>query len=189
MSTLQKELLLRHNYHLGVQLGKGSYGTVFVCTELTTNQAFAVKVLTLSQNLMEDSTARKRILQEIEVMRRLNHPFVVQLHRVITEEPYLFLIMELVFGIDLYDLIFSKKERGQGGLEEDMARNIFMQLCIALNYMHTELKIIHRDVKPENILICNQHQDTVVKLVDFGLSKIESSTAHSFVGTSKYIAP
>jgi hypothetical protein len=57
--------------------------------------------------------------------------------------------MELVYGIDLYDQIAAKKERG--GVDENSARNIFYQLCVALDYLHNTLGVIHRDVKPENV--------------------------------------
>ncbi|KAH9257966.1 hypothetical protein BASA81_003985 [Batrachochytrium salamandrivorans] len=185
-----KDLLLVHDYFLGVQLGKGSFGTVFLCTHLTTNEAFAVKVLSLNSSQMEDLSHKQRVLREIEVMKRLNHPFVVRLHQVISTDAYLFIIMELVFGIDLYDQISSKKER-VGGMEEDLVQLLFYQLCCALDYMHCELGIIHRDVKPENILVCNRDHETVIKLVDFGLSKSanQAGAENSFVGTARYIAP
>lgn len=185
-----KDVLLTHDYFLGVQLGKGSFGTVFLCTHLTTNEAFAVKVLSLHSSQMEDLSHKQRVLREIEVMKRLNHPFVVRLHQVISTDAYLFIIMELVFGIDLYDQISSKKER-VGGMEEGLVQLLFYQLCCALDYMHCELGIIHRDVKPENILVCNRDHETVIKLVDFGLSKSanQAGADNSFVGTARYIAP
>ena len=94
-----------------------------------------------------------------------------------TRTPYL-LVMELVEGRELFDAILSR-----GKFDEPSARNIFSKLCQAVAYMHAR-NIIHRDVKPENVLVTGVNEDEV-KLVDFGLSKLvaehgrrESRTYH-----------
>ena len=98
------------------------------------------------------------------------------------------LVMELVEGRELFDAILSR-----GKFDEPSARNIFSKLCQAVAYMHAR-NVIHRDVKPENVLVTGTNEDEV-KLVDFGLSKlvagsmVGASRAHTMVGTPSYLAP
>ena len=134
---------------------------------------------------------------EVQIMRKLHHPFIIRLHEVIFKEDFLFLIMELIIGMDLLDTIV-----GKGGFDELGAKFVFYQLCSALKYVH-EQGILHRDVKPENILLGGpsrkfsfgqvENVECVpikITLVDFGLSKLQiPGEANSFVGTSRYLAP
>ena len=193
MNSAQRNALLNRGYLLGAQIGKGTFGTVFQCTALRTHVTYAVKAMDLRTLRMRSEFEESRLLREIEVMKRLSHPFIVHLHEVIQEQDALFLIMELVVGIDLFDTIVANQ-----GLEEQTARFIFYQLCAALAHMHAQ-GILHRDVKPENILIrgpssssslSTNYNKPWIKLVDFGLSKVQvGGDLNSFVGTPRYIAP
>ena len=78
----------------------------------------------------------------------------------------IYIVMELCEGGELFDRIIDT-----GVFEEDEARNIFLQIMQAINYMHSN-KICHRDLKPENFLFLTRKKDSPLKVIDFGLSKV-----------------
>jgi serine/threonine protein kinase len=122
-------------------------------------------------------------------MKRLNHPNIIQFIEVYEDMDHLMMVMEYCPGNELFDVILARRF-----FNEDDARPIFAQICRALYYLHS-LNIIHRDVKPENVLISNiinpATGEAVAKLLDFGLSKnaAAGSAAKTFVGTPCYLAP
>ena len=122
-------------------------------------------------------------------MKRLSHPNIIQFVEVYEDPDHLMMVMEYFSGDELFDVILARKY-----FSEDDAKPIFQQIVKALFYLHS-LNIIHRDVKPENVLI-SQSTDpatgmVVAKLLDFGLSKNAGagSAAKTFVGTPCYVAP
>ena len=109
-----------------------------------------------------------RLLREVHVMQQLEHPYIVRLHLTIQTHDALLLVMELVGGIDLFEKIIAHQ-----GLDEDTSRDIFLQLCLCLRYMHSK-GIVHRDVKPENILLQGPQSRNVVELdEDVGAAEAE----------------
>jgi hypothetical protein len=130
-----------------------------------------------------------RLRREVDIMKRLHHPSIIQFVDVFEDADHLMMIMEFCPGQELFDVILNRKF-----FQEDDARPIFAQIARALFYLHS-LNIIHRDVKPENILISNipdpKTGGLVAKLLDFGLSKNagNGSAAKTFVGTPCYVAP
>eukprot|EP00128_Syssomonas_multiformis_P012359 Colp12_sorted_trinity150504_noHs@17730 len=121
-------------------------------------------------------------------MKRLHHPSIIEFVDVFEDNDTLMMIMEYCPGKELFDVILERKY-----FEESDARPIFAQIARALFYLHS-LNILHRDVKPENILISSIPDHTgqvVAKLLDFGLSKNagNGSAAKTFVGTPCYVAP
>lgn len=181
-------------------------------------QSFAVKIISLRLLKLDDSYSVKRLDSEIAVMSRLNHQHIVRLYETFRTEEHVYLVMELVLGMDLFEMVLAKQ-----GLQEDEAAFIFRQICQAVSYMH-ERGVIHRDIKPENVILESVRYDAhagedqlllaeatrfnySVKLIDFGLSKAISdiqtdrdmdsavelsalgSEARSLVGTPRYCAP
>jgi hypothetical protein len=122
-------------------------------------------------------------------MKRLHHPNIIQFVDVFEDADHLMMIMEFCPGQELFDVILNRKF-----FQEDDAKPIFAQVARALYYLHS-LNILHRDVKPENVLISNIPDPltggVVAKLLDFGLSKNagNGSAAKTFVGTPCYVAP
>lgn len=121
-------------------------------------------------------------------MKRLHHSNIIQFVDVFEDNDNLMMIMEYCPGKELFDVILERKY-----FEESDARPIFSQIARALFYLHS-LNILHRDVKPENILVSSIPDHTgqvVAKLLDFGLSKNagNGSAAKTFVGTPCYVAP
>ncbi len=183
---------------VGPQIGKGAFGAVYRCTSLRNHMNYACKIINL-QNIRSMSCSRNfqldRLLTEVRVMRQLKHPNIVRLFNTIQSEDTLVLQMELVLGIDLFDNIMELND-GQG-MDEDQAKTIFYQVCSAVEYMHSQ-GVVHRDIKPENVLLQGgvaaagvdpPQTIPIVKLVDFGLSRSETKSLRSVVGTSRYVAP
>ncbi|XP_032760280.1 sperm motility kinase-like [Rattus rattus] len=122
------------------------------------------------------------VISEIDLMTSLYHNHIIRLLQVIDTERKTFLVMEYAAQGSLRKLVNKR-----GPLDEEEARSIFRELCLAVNYIHSQ-NIVHRDIKAENVLL---DWEGHVKLSDFGLSKRLTSgeKAKGFCGTAQYCAP
>eukprot|EP01097_Dermamoeba_algensis_P010625 TRINITY_DN7927_c0_g1_i1.p1 TRINITY_DN7927_c0_g1~~TRINITY_DN7927_c0_g1_i1.p1 ORF type:complete len:337 (-),score=62.79 TRINITY_DN7927_c0_g1_i1:501-1481(-) len=173
---LPKELeALLHNYYLLEQIGVERDSVVNVVIHKYSGIKFAAKIIKNNsvQKFLEeikDSSQNESSGKDIEqannstgeLWKSIEHPNIVGLHEIVKSDNYLCYIMELMDG-DLLNYL-----NDYGPLSEHKASLIFYQILDALHYLHSKF-IIHRDVKPQNILFCKQGKDTV-KLSDFGLS-------------------
>ncbi len=131
---------------------------------------------------MKERFNPSRLRREVDIIRQLRHPNIIQFEEVFENFDQLMIVMEYFPGQELFDVILARKY-----FTEDGAKPIFAQIARALHYLHC-LNIIHRDVKPENILVSNNVNpltgQQTVKLLDFGLSKNAGagSAAKTFVG-------
>ncbi|XP_055336348.1 cyclin-dependent kinase-like 1 [Paramacrobiotus metropolitanus] len=140
------------------KIGSGSYGYVYKCRNKETGMLVAIKKFLETE---EDPTIQKITFREIRVLRDLNHPNIVNLVEVFRRRRKLHLVFEFCSS-NLLDLMTSYPE----GLPGLVARDILHQTLQALHYMHANM-YVHRDVKPENILL----QGKIVKLCDFGFAR------------------
>jgi predicted ATPase len=167
--------LLNNRYRLEAELGRGAMGIVYRAHDILLDRDVAVKVL--SAEVLNAET-RARLLREAQAAAQLRHPNIVPVFDAGEVEGTPYVVME-VEGPSLH-------ERPPGSLEETIA--IARQICAALEYAHSH-GVVHRDVKPENVLVA---PDGLVKLVDFGLARTAASrlTAEGTVlGTVFYLAP
>src|SRR5687767_1604316 len=132
-------------YQLDKLLGRGGMGAVYSGTHRETKDRAAVKVL--SGHLADDASFRERFKQEIETLKRLLHPNIVQLHGYGEEDGHLYYVMELVEGKSLQDELSA----GRRFTWREVAR-IGIAIASALKHAH-DRGIIHRDLKPANLLI------------------------------------
>ncbi|XP_061852651.1 serine/threonine-protein kinase Nek10 isoform X2 [Colius striatus] len=118
---------------------------------------------------------------------KLYHPNVVRYHKTFLENDRLYIVMELIEGVPLGEYFNSLKEKQQQFTEERMW-HIFIQLCLALRYLHKEKRIVHRDLTPNNVMLGDKDKVTIT---DFGLAKQkqENSKLASVVGTILYSCP
>lgn len=162
------------NYTLQRTIGQGTYGRVRMATHRLTNSRVAVKQIP-KQHVAS-------LTREIHHHRRLHHPHVLQLFEVIQTESYIWMILELCAGGELYDYVISR-----GKLSEMEACSMFGQICLGLAYIHDQ-GIVHRDLKLENILLDENHN---IKLSDFGFTR--EYQPHQLLqtkcGTIAYSAP
>ena len=109
-------------------------------------------------------------MQEINILKKLDHPHVLKLYEYFIDKTHVYLITEMCRGGELFDRIVKKEI-----FEEKEAALLFKQILLSLNYIHSQ-GIAHRDIKPENFMFDVKDGDSI-KIIDFGLSKILQSSA------------
>lgn len=160
-------------------IGKGTFGEVFKGRDLSTGKIVALKLIDLEKMDEEIDV----IQREIEVMRQISNPYVVQYYTSLMKGSTLWIIMEFMSAGSLKELIDSV-----GPLPEDAIATVMKALCKGLDYVHKGHKL-HRDIKAANILI-NDHGD--VKLADFGVAGQMTTTIrqrNTMVGSPFWMAP
>lgn len=155
---------VRNKYDVKELLGTGAFSEVKVAVERATGELCAIKILD-KLKYTGGTRSGESLAREVDILKRLSHPNIIKILDVIDSERYLFIVLELARGGELFDRI-AKKTRHS----EDEARLIFSQLLHALQYLHSH-NICHRDLKPENILL-QEKDGLVVKLTDFGFSRV-----------------
>jgi serine/threonine protein kinase len=167
------------NYRLLRVLGRGNMGVVYLATDEALLRPTAVKVLTWSP---AEHDPEAWFLAEARSVARLNHPSVIQIYSVARHGPHRYIAMEYVEGVSA-DVMVSRK----GPFSAERATETILQLAAALELAHAS-GIIHRDVKPGNILI---KSDGTAKLGDFGMAvSTQRATRHEVrAGTPHYFAP
>ncbi|XP_052780146.1 calcium/calmodulin-dependent protein kinase type 1-like [Mya arenaria] len=176
-----KDSDIRKKYDLKETLGTGAFSEVLLAEDkIQPGKFVAVKCI----DRMGIVGKEESLTNEIEVLRRLNHPNIVQLTDVFEDKNYVYLVMELVTGGELFDRIMEK-----GSYTERDASYLMKQVLEGVDFMH-EKGIVHRDLKPENLLYYSSSADSKIMISDFGLSKIEDSgTMATACGTPGYVAP
>lgn len=159
-------------------LGKGGYGTVYLCKEKATGTEYAVKQIEIKkdiQKLTSRSDIPKAISRELWILQKIKHINVVNFKYCILTKSRMTLVMDYIKGGNLKQII----DRDGDKITLSTLRLWFAELVIALEYIHS-LNIIHRDVKPANCMI---QIDGHLKLADFGLSIIDANNL-TYVGMS-----
>lgn len=178
-------------YRVERLIAAGGMGFVYMATDLEQQQAVALKIMRTS--LQRDPVAIERFRREVRTIRRLMHPNTIELIDYgVTEEGFMFLVMEWLHGKDLREIMRIKRR-----LSAITATRVALQVCWSLSEAHMK-GIIHRDLKPENIFIMhNPGPHLRIKVVDFGLAKVvsgpesgEQITRGGVVcGTPEYMSP
>ncbi|KAK8213478.1 Protein kinase protein rad53 [Zalaria obscura] len=167
-------------------LGKGAFATVYMLATKSEGQLFAVKELE-KRRFMKNGILDRKLDNEMQIMKGISHPNIVQYVEYEETTTDLYIIMEFVPYGDLQQYLGEK-----GPLPEDLAKTMAQQVFDAMTYLHNK-RITHRDIKPDNILIANDDpNDFQVKLSDFGLSKVvkdNETFLKTFCGTLLYCAP
>ncbi len=166
--------------------GRGGFGVVYRATHLALDHVVALKLI--STGRASDETFRDRFKSESRIAVSIRHPNVVAVHNAGEEEGLLFVTMDFIDGTDLRGLL-----NREGRLEPDRAVAITGRVAAALDAAH-ERGLVHRDIKPGNVLIEQRDGEEHVYLTDFGLSKQMDATSGvtasgAFVGTLDYVAP
>ncbi|XP_053452059.1 cyclin-dependent kinase-like 1 isoform X3 [Nycticebus coucang] len=162
------------------KIGEGSYGDVFKCRNRDTGQIVAIKRFLESE---DDPVIKKIAHREIRMLKRLKHPNLVTLLEVFRRKRRLHLVFEYCDRTVLHEL-----DRYQQGVPEHLVKSITWQTLQAVNFCHKH-NCIHRDVKPENILITKH---SVIKLCDFGFARLltgPSDCYTDYVATRWYRSP
>ncbi|XP_075443096.1 serine/threonine-protein kinase Nek10 isoform X3 [Ascaphus truei] len=181
------------NYAILDHLGSGAFGSVYKVRKRSGQNLFALKEINLhnpafGKDKRDRESSAENIVSELTIIReQLYHPNIVRYYRTFLENDKLYIVMELIEGAPLGEHFNSLKEKKQQFTEERIW-NVFIQLCLALRYLHKEKRIVHRDLSPNNIMLGERDKVTVT---DFGLAKQkqENSKLTSIVGTILYSCP
>ena len=171
-------------YELKEVIGKGKFGVVNLGIHKKTQQQVAVKII--NKDSIKTVEDKELVRIEIGILKLCHHPNVVRLLDHLENEDYIFIVTEYIEGGTLGQY-FKKKNFN---FSERQASSIMSQIANGVKYLH-KYGIVHRDLKPDNIMITQQNDFGIIKIMDFGLSKIVS-TQEKMVdgyGTLSYVAP
>ncbi|KAF9427141.1 hypothetical protein BGZ94_005394 [Podila epigama] len=211
-------------FQLIEKMGDGAFSNVFKAKDLKNDRMVAIKVVrkydmnAQNRHLHRDMkkkprvTERANILKEVQIMRQLKHPGIIELYEFSESDEYYFLVLELAPGGELFHRIVKLTY-----FSEELTRHVIVQVAQAVRYLHEEKGVIHRDIKPENILFepipiipsppgCKPDDEKEdegifqpgiggggigqVKIADFGLSKVVwNEQTMTPCGTVGYTAP
>lgn len=174
--------MIANRYMIVTTLGSGGMADVFLAIDTILNREVAVKVL--RGDASKDPVALLRFQREASAVSKLHHPNVVEVYDIGEFDGKNYIVMEYIRGKTLKQLI-----RQRGALSKEEAVSIMKQLVSAVAHAH-ENNIIHRDIKPQNILV---KDDGTVKITDFGIAlahdAVQLTQSDSVLGSAHYIAP
>ena len=173
-------------YRIDGLISRGGMGLVYRVTNIALRRIYALKVL--APELAEDEQFRDRFKREMRIASSLHHPNIVGIHNAGGEDGVLFFVMDYVTGTDLREVLLKT-----GALDPERAVDLLEQFASALDAAHRR-GLVHRDVKPANILITVKDGEEHAYLTDFGLAKrFDNASAltakGAVVGTVDYMAP
>ena len=168
------------------KIGEGTFGTVELVEHKITGMQRAMKIIKKTNIVNPEKNNEESVLNEFNILKKIDHPNVVKIYEFYSDAENYYLITEYCPGGDLYDA--TQKEH----LSEVQVACIMYQILLALNHIH-KMKIMHRDLKLENILIYKKEKDGLyrIKLCDFGTSHLfkDGEKEKNIIGSSYYIAP
>ena len=177
------------HYEIVQEIARGGMGVVYRARDLSLNRFVALKALPIFTS--SDAIARQRFEREAQSASALNHPNIVTIYDLVSDEHASYIVMELIEGKTLGEII------PLSGLPPEQAIRYALQMADALSCAH-EAGIVHRDLKPQNVLISRRDH---LKILDFGVAKLKSEPSGrlvthdnltrpgAFLGTTYYAAP
>ncbi|KAM6134761.1 LOW QUALITY PROTEIN: serine/threonine-protein kinase Nek10 [Pterocles gutturalis] len=176
------------NYTILEHLGSGAFGSVYKVRKHNGQNLLAMKEVNLhspafGKDKKDRDSSVKNIVSELTIIReQLYHPNVVRYYRTFLQNDRLYIVMELIEGVPLGEHVCSLKKATT--VTEERIWHIFIQLCLALRYLHKEKRIVHRDLTPNNVMLGDKDKVTIT---DFGLAKQKRNCKlASVVGTILY---
>ena len=172
------------DYILNDELGSGGFGKVVLGTHIPTGEKVAIKIMDKEQ-ILSDELNKERVLNEISILKIVRHNNIIKLYEVMETPQKIYLVMEYCDNGEMFDYIVSKQH-----LTEEQSCVFFQEIIDALTYLHSQ-NIVHRDVKPENILLQTFGNTLTCKLIDFGISRTYTldKLISTPCGTASYAPP
>ncbi|EAR85698.3 Serine/Threonine kinase domain protein (macronuclear) [Tetrahymena thermophila SB210] len=164
-------------------IGKGAFAKVCLAVQLLTGKFVAIKLI--DKSILRSESAKKRVLQEVQILKKLNnHKHVLKLLEVFENRKLIFIVTEYFRGQDLMKMM---KERNGEPYTENQVRYMLTQIISGLRYIHGNM-VLHRDIKLDNILVDSQLN---LKIIDFGISRIilKDQKMMEQCGTPAFLAP
>ena len=177
---IRKDAWITDEFELLEFLGRGKYGEVKRCREKHSGRLLAAKFVSVVKD-----AEKKSVLNEIEIMKSLQHPRLIQLYEAYESPKQMCLVLELINGGELFERVIDESFT----LTERLCELYIMQICEGLHFMH-KLNVLHLDMKPENIL-CLSKDSHRIKIIDFGLARRFNPMEPLKVlfGTPDFVAP
>jgi len=179
-------VLKRKGYKILSRLSSGAFGQVYKAQKEGSDDFVAVKVMNLEK--VSDKFKQKFLPRELAALIEVNHENVIQTYDIFRSNRKIYIFMEFAGNGDIAGYI-----KKHGAMKEPLACVWFTQICDALNYLHTEVHMAHRDIKIDNILLNEQN---IAKLTDFGFAKEAYDPirkrvilSETFCGTEPYYSP
>jgi len=176
-------------YEVMEMLGEGGFGAVFKVKKRDTSALLALKSIP-RENVGDEELFER----ELEISRKLNHPYIIRLHETYNDTQAYHLVMDLCTGGDFHKFIVDSCHsfggHHRGGLQASEVGKYIWMMLNGIAYMHN-YRFAHRDIKPENYLIVDKGARSGIKLIDFGLGRSykKGEKMKSQVGTIAYVAP
>ena len=189
--------MLLDDYVLSQFIGKGTFGEVYLTKKKNANGLFATK--RMSKEYVEDPKYIKYFNNEISILRKLHHPNIVKLEDLKRTTNHYYVIMEYCNGGTLTECLEKYKNLNHRPFPEIIVQHIMLQIVSAVNYLHSQ-RVIHRDLKLENILVKFENErdknnlnllKAEVKIIDFGFAatKDNSGLLHTAIGSPMNMDP
>ncbi|XP_062999837.1 serine/threonine-protein kinase Chk2 isoform X2 [Elgaria multicarinata webbii] len=178
---------LRDKYIISKQLGSGACGEVKLAFERVTCNKVAIKIINKRRfmaDVLPENNKPFNVETEVEILKKVDHPCLIKIIDFFEGEDF-YIVLELMEGGELFDKVVPPAR-----LSEATCKLYFYQMLLAVQYLH-EHGIIHRDLKLENVLLASREENCLIKITDFGQSKIlgETSLMKTLCGTPDYLAP
>ncbi|XP_033349165.1 calcium-dependent protein kinase 16-like isoform X1 [Bombus vosnesenskii] len=178
--TVRRGVEFKDHYDIESEIGRGKFGTVYRCKEKVSDLMLAAKVVNTAKK--ED---KRSVEREVEIMRRLQHPRLIQLYDAIDTGKQIYVILELIEGGELFERVIDD----DFVLTERSCAVFMRQICEGIEFVHRQ-NILHLDLKPENIL-CLTKEGNRIKIIDFGLAREydPKKKLQVLFGTPEFVAP
>lgn len=177
---IRKNKIVNDDFDMLEFLGRGKFGEVKRCREKHSGRLLAAKFVPIAKEHEKIS-----VINEIEIMKSLQHPRLIQLYDAYESPKQMCLVLELINGGELFERVID----GNFELTEHLCQLYIMQICQGIEFMHS-CKILHLDLKPENIL-CLSKEGHRIKIIDFGLARRfdVNTELRILFGTPEFVAP
>jgi serine/threonine protein kinase len=178
---------LKDEFILGPLLGKGNFAVVHSCTRRTDPDEVKYALKTIEKAKIKKCKRNiTSVLMEIDILRKLNHPYINSLHEVYESNKYIHMVLSYLDGGELFERIKSRQV-----YQEKTTIIVMRNMLEALKYIHS-MRIVHRDLKPENLILASKDNDYDLRIADFGLAsfmKDENDLLKLRCGSPGYVAP
>ncbi len=191
LESMLTEKFAEHGYTFIAKIGEGGMGNVYAARDDSLDREVAIKVM--NADMFGNEMARVRFFKEARALAKMNHPNITTIYTLLQDKKdgFSFIVQEMLNGRDMKQL---KDENGS--LDSEALQRYFIQACDGLAAAH-EAGIIHRDIKPENLFVVGTNGRQTVKVMDFGVAKVEDAkVSRSFrtqvgfvMGSMDYMSP